>query len=754
MKKYLFLLAFGALTLAACHKEKEVDTPTPVATTITLSASGEAFGLDLKGSTTKGTLDVDGNFLWADGDQIGVRLYKGTTYNGKWTYGNDSYDAWDATFALESGAGKAKGTFTSTTTINDGYVNWGYAAFFPRFSNNVSNNDGKVYFELKKVYENYTSNTCLMPMVAYPGGGNLETRPTDISFKHVGAGVRVTLKDVPANANQASLTVAGKNIANGDNYTNWFGVNPANAGTDAIAATDGNGENTVYLQFATASDKRDITFIFPLPTVDLSGGITIKLYYGSEHTEFWSKTAHPTNPALPTLGRGDLLDMPDLTVGDWKKLGVGKFIDNQLWATMDFVDYTSDEVGFVDVVIEQNIVDNTKYRIRNPYGQASTYLALLGLTQGDHSDYLNFTIASNGAVTFDDCVTGFVKGGVNYSIKQTVDGSTAKDHLVLGDYTSPSVVEIAPDYYDGSLSTRQMTRNDHTNAVRIIFPSIVNSATGSTTLTGNAYFGSGMTYTNNAAKMSVFVSSKSLFEYYNARWDNNETCYSGSIAVGTKSTNKTASTGNLTAGNLGVNTSFFTTSGILYLYWYTYTSDGTLLMEGCRRFYYLIPTDGTALTKTFTAPTSAECKAAGSTRTPDFYFNSTYFSKPSVYSMTLAVSDDLTKGNVMVTNFAGVSGKAYGYYNASATFFTLFINEPFCNVSGTDFYLREYYPNVGTSDGQDYRGTARFKLNGTYYGGVNNGIACWGGYFGLYTGKNTGEGGTCGISVAPFFNIE
>ena len=254
--------------------------------------------------------------------------------------------------------------------------------------------------------------------------------------------------------------------------------------------------------------------------------------------------------------------------------------------------------------------------------------------------------------------------------------------------------------------------------------------------------------------MSVFVSSKSLFEYYNARWDDDGTCYSGSIAVKTKSTNKTASTGNLTAGNLGVNTTYFTDSDILYLYWYTYTSDGTLLMEGCRRFYYLIPTDGTALTKTFTAPTSAECTAAGSTQTPSFYYNSTYFSEPSAYSMTLAVSDDLTKGNVMATNFAGISGKAYGYYNASATYFTLFINEPFCNVSGTDFYLREYYPNVGTSDGQDYRGTARFKLNGTYYGGVNNGIACWGGYFGLYTGNNANEGGTAGIYVSPFFSIE
>lgn len=753
MKKLLFIFGFAALAITACNKEKELDAPTLIGERITLNASGEVFTeMDMNGALTKGTLNAAGNFLWADGDQIGVRLYKGSNWNGTWTYGSDSYNAWDATFALDSGFdSQSSGTFTSTTEIKDSYVNWGYAAFYPKFENHVDNSDGKVYFKLYKVYENYTSNSCLMPMVATLGDGGDGLRPADISLKHVGAGIRVTLKDVPADANQASLTVTGKNIVNGDTNGNWYGVNPANAGTDAISATDG-ADDTVYLKFATYTEARDITFIFPLPTVDLSGGITIKLYSGSEYTEFWKKSAHPTSPALPALGRGDLLDMPALTVGDWKKLGTGKFIDNQLWATMDFVNHTSDEVGFVDVVIEQNRIDNTKYRILNPYGQAADYLALLGLTQDDaHSDYLNFTIASNGAVTFDPCVTGFVKGGVNYSIKQSPEGNTAKDHLVLGEYTNPSVVEIAPDYFDGGVTTRQMTRSEHTNAVRIIFPSIVNSSTGSTTLSGNAYFGSGMSYINNASKMSVFVSSKSLFEYYNVRWDEG---YSNSIGVSTKSTNKTASTGNLTAANLGVHTGFFSTSGILYLYWYTYTSDGTLLMEGCRRFYYLIPDDGTALTKTFTAPTAAECTAAGSSQTPNFYYNSTYFSEPSAYSMTLAVSDDLTKGNVMVTSFAGVSGKAYGYYNASNTFFTLFINEPFCTVSGTDFYLREYYPNVGTSDGQDYRGTARFKLNGTYYGDVNNGIACWGGYFGLYSGKNTGEGGTAGIYVAPFFNIE
>ena len=317
MKKYFFAITLCSLVFAACNKEQtEPVKDEPKGEKVTLRAVGEEFeGTDLSGST-KGTLNAAGNFFWATGDQIGVRLYKGTAWNG--TDGGSGYGAWDGTFLLDDGyEGKQGGSFTSTTSLDE-WVHWGYAAFYPKFSNNISNDNGNVYFELKKVYEGYVSGTCLMPMVANMnnvGTGGIEGRPETISFKHVGAGVRVTLKDVPASANQASLTVAGKNIVNGDSNDAWYGVNPANAGTDAITATDGD-DNTVYLKFATAAEKRDITFIFPLPTVDLSGGITLKLYYGGSYTEFWSATCHPVAPAtpLPALTRGQVLDMPDITV--------------------------------------------------------------------------------------------------------------------------------------------------------------------------------------------------------------------------------------------------------------------------------------------------------------------------------------------------------------------------------------------------------------------------------------------------------
>lgn len=311
MKKYIFALALGAMTLSACNKEEEVTVPDENPQTITISAYGEPFtAIDSEGAT-KGTLNETGSFLWATGDVIGVRLYKGGTYNVT----DSEYGPWDGPFTLSGGEGTTNGSFTYSGGGSLDWVNWGYAAFYPKYSNNVSNSDGKVYFELKKVYTSYVSGTCLMPMVANTSNEGATGRPSSMSFKHVGAGLRVTLKGVSASANQVSLTVEGKNIVNDENNGDWYGINPANAGTDYISAADGTS-NTVYLQFATAGDKRDMTFIFPLPTVDLSGGITLKLYYNDgvdEHAEYWSRSAGTKN-ALPALTRGQVLDMPDIDV--------------------------------------------------------------------------------------------------------------------------------------------------------------------------------------------------------------------------------------------------------------------------------------------------------------------------------------------------------------------------------------------------------------------------------------------------------
>ena len=291
------------MSLIACNKQ-QIDTNIDSSSKkIVIRAVGENYDLVSQDGATKATINASKQIEWAAGDMIGVRLYKGSAITG--TDGGSGYGAWDATFTLDAAdAGKTNGSFTCPSPTDE----WlkAYAAWYPRYEDADQTNiggDAKLYFYLRSWYDSYTSGTSLMPMMADMSGWSESN--TDISFKHVGAGVRVTLKDVPGAANQASLTVNGKNIAG------WYTVeDPTTAGIATISAGDGTN-STVYLKFATASAKRDMTFIFPLPTVDLSGGIEIKLYYDTDHKEFWSRKASTVPVAL---GRGEVLDMPDITV--------------------------------------------------------------------------------------------------------------------------------------------------------------------------------------------------------------------------------------------------------------------------------------------------------------------------------------------------------------------------------------------------------------------------------------------------------
>lgn len=661
MRKYLFIFAFVALALAACNKETELDNPAPIAQTITLTASGEAFSeVDMNGVPTKGTLNAAGNFLWATGDQIGVRLYKGTNWNGTWTaYGN--YEARDATFTLKDGFdGLPSGDFQSndSSADTDQYVNWGYAAFYPRFSNNISNSDGKVYFELKKVYENYTSGTCLMPMVACLGDGSDNSRPADISLKHVGAGVRVTLKDVPANANQASLTVTGKNIVNGTANTDWYGVNPANAGTDAISATDGTGENTVYLKFATASDKRDITFIFPLPTVDLSGGITLKLYYDSgaaEPTEFWHKTAGTKTP-LPALGRCDLLDLPELTVNGWKTLGTGRFIDNFLWSKITSDDSSpivdKDVPGYVNVTIEQKADDPYTFRLVDPYGAAATQFGYTSANAENRDPYFEFTVAGftqGSAVTnFETHKTGFaIDSGNNpelvYATNYDSVLAASNDKVVLGGETAPKIVQLAPIYrHNATAYYYTQYLNNRKGVFRIIFPGVDGYTCSLTPASGCTARLDKLSWANGSSSARVRIIASEYTDYEIASPIVNE-YYIGNYPGAKDAATSSGTWNGDSLTGVTVNGSSIP-SGVVYLTWYAVdsSSENYVYDQGRTKVYYINKTDYDKYVKSHTF-NYGETTAAGTWKYGTIEFG---------------LSDNPTKGQLILKDVDGMTSVA------------------------------------------------------------------------------------------------
>ena len=69
-------------------------------------------------------------------------------------------------------------------------------------------------------------------------------------------------------------------------------------------------------------------------------------------------------------------------------------------------------------------------------------------------------------------------------------------------------------------------------------------------------------------------------------------------------------------------------------------------------------------------------------------------------TITIEASDDTRKGNIMVTEFCGLSGKTYGYYAQYANstvkqaapqiMITNTEGTPFCTIAEDDYYLHEF----------------------------------------------------------------
>lgn len=299
MRKNIFILSLAAAALFfGCAKQEINDIQNDtVLQKISLKVKAE-------NNTTKGDYSSTGQFTWRTGDQIGVHMWKGT-------------DRWPQPLDLTAGADNTEGTFETTT---DG--DWGVVAFYPwngyrndlggtelpeaergtHYSDPYGGGDGNLYIHMKESisYANSAGNPQqLLPLVAQLNSNNVKS---GIEFKQVGSGIKVKVKNVPAWTDKVSLTIAGKNI------TGWFPIKPADAGTASISASDGSN-STVSITFDASSSARDMTFTFPLPTLTFSS-LTLKLYVGSN--EFWSKSAAPTT--AQTLGKGDILVLPDVTV--------------------------------------------------------------------------------------------------------------------------------------------------------------------------------------------------------------------------------------------------------------------------------------------------------------------------------------------------------------------------------------------------------------------------------------------------------
>ena len=122
------------------------------------------------------------------------------------------------------------------------------------------------------------------------------------------------------------------------------------------------------------------------------------------------------------------------------------------------------------------------------------------------------------------------------------------------------------------------------------------------------------------------------------------------------------------------------------------------------------------------------------------------FADKETASICFAPSDDPGKGNLMITNFCGVAGKAYAQYSAlykdgswkavDNPIITLInshnLNHPFCRVNGTAYYLHHDDLNKNS----EFRIAAKKYNTSDYYSFTVYGVCtwtflCWNHYIGL-----------------------
>ena len=305
MKKYLFFVAVATLFAVSCQKENGlISEQNKNNNALTFKASIEQLVENAQSQNpsqvpVKGTIDESNQLVWAENDLIGI-------YFPDWGDKNQPFR-----LAAED-AGKTVGSFSIATAANPSGAS-ATAAYFPwepagsttypeSWQNNVY--EGVMYFKLRDTYHDYSTKKMLTPMVA-----SITSSTDNISFKHAGAAVKLVTNNLVSGEYYAKMTVADKQITGG------FHVNPANAGSEALAldAAEDKAQNNVTLHAWKSSGS--FTWIFPVPEISkpkLKFEITDK--YG---VTVWKKSlAAQSND----LGRGDILVMPDKDINAYEGL--------------------------------------------------------------------------------------------------------------------------------------------------------------------------------------------------------------------------------------------------------------------------------------------------------------------------------------------------------------------------------------------------------------------------------------------------
>lgn len=424
MKKSLFIVAIATLFIASCQKENEPAAQNAENKPLSFKASIEQLE-----EPVKGTINASNQLVWAKNDLIGI-------YFPDWGDKNQPFKLND------SDAGNTVGEFTIATaadpsgaTATCAYYPWwdtesGSTAYPSSSQTNVW--EGIVYFKLKSEYWGYSDGKMLTPLVA-----PITSSSDNISFKHAGAAVKLTVNNLVSGTYHTTMTVAGKQITGG------FHVNPANAGTEALALDAAEDASQNHVTLHTWKSNGAFTWIFPVPELTkpkLQFEIT-----DNNGVPVWSKNL---KAQANDLGRGDLLVMPAIDVTPYAKFAQDDActwsfsgnINGSAW--QDNVPMVSD--GKYWILAGFTFKDGDKFKIRKDKDWGEAY---------PDSDWL-FNAGNAGAkdIIFNS-ETKEIKvvdhscpyPTVNISASISIDGSLAEWEAIPGQTNGNNTVKVASD---------------------------------------------------------------------------------------------------------------------------------------------------------------------------------------------------------------------------------------------------------------------------------------------------------------------
>lgn len=235
MRKQILILSMLALIIAGCQKDfdksNESDNSVkPIASNI-IKAGIEGV------AATKAT-EKDGAFSWQSNDSLAVYTEAGT---------------W-AEFFLTDGAGTKSATF-AVNQGDEGYVAKDLILTPASLASKtvVDVTAKKATIQLPYNYK-YVEGALNSPMYAYSSDGNL----SNLLFKHLGAILKVTYYNVPAEARSLAIESADKKIWGAFEFD-------YSASEPKIETSDIATSQYVYVNFEASDIKDTMSFYVPLP---------------------------------------------------------------------------------------------------------------------------------------------------------------------------------------------------------------------------------------------------------------------------------------------------------------------------------------------------------------------------------------------------------------------------------------------------------------------------------------------------------